>query len=105
MATATDILVGTGTVVGIVWLAAFICALCDRLSGTDREDDTEDEKAVGESVKWWSWKGIVLLPIMPLVLLIMTAMAVLLAPPMLRVDVIWPKRPRPSDGAGRGDAD
>jgi len=102
MTTATDILVGTGTVVGIVWLATFICALGDKLSGNDREDDTEDEEDTGRPIAWRSRKGIMLLALMPLTLILSIAIAVLVAPPMFLVEVIWPKRPQPPDG--RADA-
>ena len=103
MAAATDILVGVGTVVGIVWLAVFICALCDKIDGRGRRRDTEVEEIEvdepgSESARGWSRKGIARLPVVTILLVLGIAIAVLLMP-MWLVEVIWPERPQHPDGS------
>jgi len=77
MAAAVEVLTMAGFILGMVWLAVFICTLGDLHSGYSR-DDCAEKQATGRRT---GWKAL----LAPLG----CALVVLLAPPMVLAVKLW----------------
>jgi len=84
METLKTLLICSAMVVGIVWVAVFICGLSDRLRGYQPPDFTEGEEyqlPPKQSRPWW--QHVLLSPFYALLIVLMVMLSILLVPPLV----------------------
>jgi hypothetical protein len=83
MATFKIVLLCSALVVGIVWVAVFLCGLRDRLQGVEPPDfiKGEEEELPPKEPRPW-WQHVLRSPIYALLIVFMVVLGIFLVPPL-----------------------